>query len=137
MLHYVVQSVSPGVHFTIAMNSCRSPAMLGWSRFQFPFVTAPYVHPQPQHTADELTVTLGSCCSEDQFAWSLTWFEPLQTGISCFPYWLVRVLERHNGPIAHNRLIEEISVCQLLGIYRQCPSLYCDDSQLDTTFLQM
>ncbi|PNX93490.1 hypothetical protein L195_g016644 [Trifolium pratense] len=42
-LDHVIQSVSNGVHLTMAINSCGSLVMIRWSQFQFRFVEAPFL----------------------------------------------------------------------------------------------
>jgi hypothetical protein len=153
-LKRVVHSVAVGVFFTVIVNSCGSPAMAEWSKFQFPFVYVPFLHrEQTQHTPSDLVVTLTSSCAPDERSYGLKHFEPFQTGISYFALALVKVLERQNGPITHAQLIQAISDFlinfknrmvieqglsdQFTSNSRHHPSLLCADSQLEATFLQL
>jgi hypothetical protein len=106
----VAEYVPFGVFFTAALNSCVASGMVSWSKFQFPFVYAPFLTPdQREDILAEHTVSETVIMSAEERTYGVNNFEPFQGGVSYFAYALVKVLERHNGLITHSQLIEHIS----------------------------
>jgi hypothetical protein len=111
----VAEYVPFGVFFTATLNSCGASGMVSWSKFQFPFVYAPFLTPDQredilaEHTVSETVIMLTASSSAEERTYGMNNFGPFQGGVSYFAYALVKVLERHNGLITHSQLIEHIS----------------------------